>query len=229
MKLTYYNLIVRYHMHEHNWMEIFLAYQAMWSTPSLQAEAEQRASNLKRQCVYLMLAPFDKDRTEQLHILKGIKHLSSELPLYKELVRLFTTTEIFHFAELAPSLKTELQGFGADFPASEIDSTLETFHKRVTEHNLNVIAEYYQRISLERLAALLELEIGTMESQLCEMVTAKQVWARIDRPAGIVNFTKPQTPNSLLNDWAGDISSLLTMLEGTCHLIHKENMVHKIA
>ena len=68
-----------------------------------------------------------------------------------------------------------------------------------------------------------------MESQLCGMVSAKQIYARIDRPAGVVSFEQPRTPNSLLNDWAGDISTLLTKLEGTCHLIHKENMVHGVA
>ena len=97
LKLSYYGLIVRYHLHEENWMEIFRAYQAMWSTPSLQADDVQRADNLKRQCIYLMLAAFDKDRTEQLHILGGIAQLA-ELPMYKELVRLFTTQEIFHLA-----------------------------------------------------------------------------------------------------------------------------------
>ena len=54
-------------------MEIFRAYQAMWSTPSLQADADARAGNLKRQAVYLMLSSFDKDRTEQLRLLAAIE------------------------------------------------------------------------------------------------------------------------------------------------------------
>jgi hypothetical protein len=56
----------------------------------------------------------------------------------------------------------------------------------------------------------------------------QQVYAKIDRPKGLVLFAQPKSPNTLLNDWSSDISSLLNMLEGTCHLIHKENMVHKI-
>ena len=79
------------------------------------------------------------------------------------------------------------------------------------------------------LASLLELELAGMESQLCEMVIAKQVFAKIDRPKGIVVFAKPKTPNDLLNEWSSDIGALLQGLEKTCHLIHKENMVHKIA
>lgn len=60
------------------------------------------------------------------------------------------------------------------------------------------------------------------------MVSKKQVYARIDRPKGIITFAKPKAANELLNDWSSDIATLLTKLEGTCHLIHKENMIHKL-
>ena len=226
LKLTYYGLIVRYHLHAHTWMEIFSAYQSMWDTESLQADDGEKSKNLKRQCIYLMLAPFSEERTQQLHLLNAIKHLAT-LPMHKELVRLFTTQEIFHFNELKEALKGELATDG--FEAKEVELMLETFHTRVTEHNLGVVSAYYARISLPRLASLLELELGKMEKQLCDMVSHKQIYARIDRPTGVVTFQAPKDPNELLNDWAGDIGSLLNMLEGTCHLIHKENMVHGVA
>jgi len=221
LKLRFYRLIVRYHLHEHTWMEIYRAYESMWDTPSLQANDDERTQALKMLCIYLMLAPFGMERTQQLAVVSEIKQLA-DLPMYKELVRLFTTQEIFHFGELKEALKAELQGLG--FDEKEVDLMLMTCHRRVTEHNLNVVAAYYARITMERLSALLELDIATMEEQLCEMVVNKQVYAKIDRPNGIVVFAKPKTPNALLNKWSSDISSLLTMLEGTCHLIHKENM-----
>ena len=225
LKLTFYGHIVRYHLHTQTWMEIFSAYQSMWDTPSLQADDAEKTKNLKRQCIYLMLSPFSEERTQQLLLVKQIKHLET-LPMHKELVRLFTTQEIFQFNELKDALKTEL--VADSFDATAIELMLSTFHTRVTEHNLGVVAAYYGRISLTRLAALLELEIGKMETQLCDMVSKKQIYARIDRPSGVITFQAPKDPNDLLNDWAGDISTLLNMLESTCHLIHKENMVHKI-
>ena len=33
---------------------------------------------------------------------------------------------------------------------------------------------------------------------------------------------------ALLNDWAGDISQLLGLVEKTCHLINKDTMVHGV-
>jgi len=226
LKLSYYSLIVRYHLHQHTWLEIFRAYQAMWGSKSLMEDEEARSRNLKLQCIYLMLSAYDNEQNDQMHILSKIPQLA-DLPMYKELVRLFTTTEVFHFADLESQLRTELEGLKS-FDAKEVELMLSTFHRRVTEHNIEVVAQYYARIRIERLSQLLQLDIPKMEAQLCEMVTKKQVYARINRPKGIIDFTAPKSPNELLNDWSSDIATLLSKLEGTCHLIHKENMVHKI-
>lgn len=148
--------------------------------------------------------------------------------MYKDLLKLFITKEIFHYIDLAAPIKAELEAFG-EFDAEEVKLMLETLHLRVTQHNIQVVSTYYSRISMERLGGLLGLGVSLMEEQLCEMVTKKQVYARIDRPKGIIVFSPPKSANSLLNDWSGDISSLLNLVESTCHLIHKENMIHKVA
>ena len=93
---------------------------------------------------------------------------------------------------MTAALKAELEKLG-EFDAKEIELMLTTFHRRVTEHNINVISTYYQRITMARLGEHLELELPVMEEQLCEMVTNKQVYARIDRPKGIINFAKQRS------------------------------------
>lgn len=52
--------------------------------------------------------------------------------------------------------------------------------------------------------------------------------SQIDRPAGIVSFDKPRAPEAVLTDWASDMGKLLGIMESTCHLINRENMVHKV-
>jgi len=225
LKLRYYTMIVQYHLHSHNWMEIFRAYQAMWSSPALQADEAQAHRVLKLQVLYLALSPFDNEQSEALHALIAEKALAS-LPTYKQLLQLFITQEIFHMSDLH-WLAAELASFG-DFAKEEQELMLETMHLRVTQHNILAVAAYYSRISMERLAGLLALPLDKMETQLCEMVTKKVVYARIDRPKGIISFLPPKSANELLNDWGADISSLLVSLEESCHLIHKENMIHKI-
>lgn len=220
--------IVAYHLHDHNWVEIFHAYQAMSDAPSLQADEAAKLRNLKLQVLYLVLAPFDMDQLQAMRTLSAEKMLS-ELPLYGEVLKLFITKEIFHFRDLERKLKEELASFGSEFDTAETKTMLATLHSRVTQHNIEVVSTYYARLTTERLASLLGLSIAPMEEQLCEMVTKKQVFARIDRPKGVVTFARPKAPNELLNDWSNDIGQLLNLLESTCHLVHKENMLHNIA
>jgi len=217
---------VRYHVHSHNWMEIFRAYQAMWSSPTMTTDLAAADRCLKMQVIYLVLSPFDNEQSDQMHALFALKELA-RLPLFKQLLKFFITKELFHFADLKPGLTAELAAMG-EFPEKESTLMLETLHDRVTQHNIVVASLYYGRISMERLAQLLALSVEAMETQLASMVSKKQIYARLDRPAGIITFAPPKKPNELLNDWSSDISQLLNLLEGTCHLIHKENMIHKI-
>lgn len=230
LKLTYYGQVVRYHLHEHTWLEIFHAYQAMSDAPSLVAEEASRLRNVKLQTLYLVLSPLGMDQIQAMRALSKEKALL-DLPLYKELLKLFITKEIFHFAELEAKLRAELGELGelGEFPPEEVTLMLETLHSRVTQHNIEVVSTYYERVTMERLAELLGLGLAQMETQLSEMVTKKQVYARIDRPRGIIVFSPPKTANELLNDWSGDVSTLLNLLESTCHLVQKDMMVHKVA
>jgi len=52
--------------------------------------------------------------------------------------------------------------------------------------------------------------------------------AKIDRPAGLVTFAPKVSPEETLSAWSSDLGSLLSLVERTCHLINKENMLHKV-
>jgi 26S proteasome regulatory subunit N5 len=61
------------------------------------------------------------------------------------------------------------------------------------------------------------------------MVSGHGVYAKLDRPAGIVTFVRPRTAAETLNEWAHGVGKLLELVEDTCHHISKETMVHKPA
>lgn len=67
------------------------------------------------------------------------------------------------------------------------------------------------------------------EQQLSELVVAKAVSAKIDRPAGVVVIGKAQTPEDTLNAWSRNISKLLGLVEKATQQIQKEAMVHKVS
>lgn len=58
-------------------------------------------------------------------------------------------------------------------------------------------------------------------------MTGKSVYARIDRPAGIVDFRKKRNVNDVLNAWSGDVSKVLDLVEKTSHLVSKEYAMHE--
>lgn len=66
------------------------------------------------------------------------------------------------------------------------------------------------------------------EQQLSELVVAKAVAAKVDRPAGLVVVGKRQQPEDVLNGWSRNISKLLTLVEKATQQIQKEAMVHKV-
>ena len=128
---------------------------------------------------------------------------------------------------------------------------LEDLQSRVIEHNLFVVAKYYNRISLSRLSELLCLTVDEAETRLSKSVCSKKVHAKIDRPNGIATFRKVNNNNStspgnekdgsnassssetapdqLLNSWVNNVDSLLAALDKAGNLINKEAMTHKVS
>lgn len=104
----------------------------------------------------------------------------------------------------------------------------EDLRKRVIEHNVRVVAKYYTRIQLGRLTQLLDLNEEETEKYISDLVTGKTVYAKIDRPAGIVSFAKPRDADDVLNEWSSNMKSLLGLLERVDHLITKEEMMARI-
>ena len=77
------------------------------------------------------------------------------------------------------------------------------------------MAKYYTRITMKRLTSLLDLTPQETEETLARLVVSKTIWAKIDRPAGIVNFRNKQTAEDVMNDWSSDMQRLLGYVEKT--------------
>jgi len=126
--------------------------------------------------------------------------------------------------------------------------------QRVVEHNIRVIARFYSRITTQRLAQLLQLSVADAEIAVAaqvnistETVRSKNdsivggsnnsstteetgaVYARIDRPAGIVRFGKPKDAAVMLDDWDEQVVDLISLIDDTCHLINREIIAHRVS
>ena len=119
----------------------------------------------------------------------------------------------------------ELQQTFVFSKSSEGEKRWKELHNRVIEHNIRVVAKYYTRVTTKRLMQLLDLNERDTEEFLSKLVVSKTIYARVDRPAGIVSFQVKKDANQVLNDWSSDINTLLNLVEKTCHLISKEVIV----
>lgn len=82
-----------------------------------------------------------------------------------------------------------------------------------TKQNLRVISQYYTRITLTRLTSLLDLSAKEVEAVLSRLVVDGSVFARIDRPSGVVTFQQRKSAEDVMNEWSSDVTKLLGLVE----------------
>lgn len=75
---------------------------------------------------------------------------------------------------------------------------------------------------------LLDLSEEETEKYISDLVVSKTIYAKIDRPARLVSFEKRRDADEVLNEWSGNMKSLLGHLERIDHLITKEEMMARI-
>ena len=206
--------------------------ESLVESPVLTIEFLQRQS-LARIIYFIVLSPYDNEQSDLLHRIQQDSRLS-QVPVEAQLIKLFTIPELMRWPMVAerfgPHLcKTDV--FDAQ-PQQSADNQAhrrwQDLRKRVIEHNVRVVAKYYTRIQMPRLTQLLDLTEEETEKYISELVTSKTIYAKIDRPARLVNFAKPRDADDVLNEWSSDMKSLLGLLERIDHLITKEEMMARI-
>lgn len=194
---------------------------------------ERKIKALESAVVFLLMSRFDNHQSDMLHRVKS--QIAQEYKTYRvgepyvKALALFTTNEIIptpfpgqDALEANPALST----------ATHVNPTIAEFfveqlRKRVVQHNIRVVAKYYKRIQSQRLSQILTLSLSDLETYLSELSSDGDLYLKIDRPAGIISFLEPQQPEQILSEWSSDVSKMMMLMESTCHLINRENMVYK--
>lgn len=226
LKIRYYDLLIRYHTHKKDYLEICRDHQAIYDTPKIQADQNLWIKHLQHMVLYVVLAKFDNHQHDLMHRIYLDKKLDERPMLFfKSILKQFTNNQIINWPEFqqayGPSLSQHLV-------FAKHKDRLEDLHNRVVEHNLRIISKFYSKIHLRRLAALLYLDESRTEKFISEMVISKTISAKIDRIEGIIDFKLHTVgENEVLNSWSHDIQDLLQLVEKTNHLINKDYMIHQ--
>ncbi|KAF1800952.1 PCI domain-containing protein [Mucor lusitanicus] len=229
LKLRFYDLMIQHALHEDQYLNVHKFYKQIYDSESIQEDEAKWKEALQNAVLFVVLAPYDNEQSDLLNRIYQDAKLA-QIPQYQEIAKCFVTSELMRWSEIE-STYGQLLNQSAAFNSATEDGQkrLKELHNRVVEHNIRVIAKYYTRVSTKRLTQLLDLNEKDAEEFLSKLVVSKTIYARIDRSAGVVNFQTKKDANEILNNWSNDINSLLNLIEKTCHLISKEEMVHSIA
>ncbi|KAL1929511.1 hypothetical protein VTP01DRAFT_1649 [Rhizomucor pusillus] len=229
LKLRYYELMIRHALHEQQYLNVHKYYKQIYDSESIQQDETKWKEVLQNAVLFVVLSPYDNEQSDLLHRTYQDPKLA-QIPLYQELTKCFVTPELMRWPKITEVYGSTLESTSV-FNKSTDDGNKrwQELHHRIIEHNIRVVAKYYTRITTKRLMQLLDLNERDTEEFLSKLVVSKTIYARIDRPAGVVSFQVKKDANQILNGWSNDINTLLNLVEKTCHLISKEEMVHSIA
>jgi len=211
LKLKYYDLMIQHALHQNNYLDVAKYYYKVWETPSIKEDTEDKGkAALEHIVYYVVLAPHNNEQSDMLHHL-FVDPALSKLELHYNLVKCFVTRELMRW----PGIETIYGEFLRKTPVFSSEKRWEDLHIRVIEHNIRVVAEYYTRITLIRLTSLLDLTQKQTEETLARLVVSGTIWARVDRPTGVVDFRSKRSAEDVMNDWSSDMQKLLGLVEKT--------------
>ncbi|RWS00200.1 26S proteasome non-ATPase regulatory subunit 12-like protein, partial [Dinothrombium tinctorium] len=233
LKLKYYELMIKLDAQEGSYLNICKHYRAVFNTPVIQADPVKKHEALKNIVLYIVLSPYDNEQSDLIYRIKEEKALE-ELPKYKDVLKLFTTAELINWRVLGQTFEDILRTGTKECPATDVftlddpgKKRWEDLKCRVVEHNIRIMAKYYRRVRLPRMAQLLDLSIEETEEVFSNLVVNKTISAKVDRSEAIVNFAAHKNPNEVLNDWSHNINLLMKHVCKINHLINKEEMIHQ--
>lgn len=225
LKLRYYALMVEYALKEDKFLDVCKYYREIYETKEVKEDDARRRETMRAVVVFLALAKYDNEQSDLMARVEGGEGLE-EVPEHRNLLRCFTTPELMRWPGIetlyGPLLRTS-----PTFSGEEGEHRWEQLHKRVVEHNIRVISSYYTRITLGRLSQLLDLSAAESERSLADLVSSGTIFAKMDRPRGMVVFEKRKSNADVLNDWSADMNKLMSTVEKVTHLVEKEWAIHR--
>ena len=138
LRLNYYRLMIRYHAHADDYLEMCRCYQNVMECDGIKDDAAKCTAALKKVVWYVTLAANEPMQQSLLHSISKDTRLI-DLPLHKQLTKQFTTKEIIHWDTLERAFAAEMAAETEIFGGEDGEQRRKDLRQRVIEHNLLVI------------------------------------------------------------------------------------------
>ena len=113
--------------------------------------------------------------------------------------------------------------------AESVDGLYQQLSSQLVKKNLVIVATYFKNIRLRRLSDILEASVDQVEDDLCDLIVAGIVKAKIDRPTGVINFVLTEVSNDvdMVDGWVQNINEIVDIIDLACERIEHEDIVAK--
>lgn len=218
-KVLYFSLMTKYHGHFNDAFELAKDYYEIFHTCNLLKKQYQWKQALQNTVFFLTLSPYSIDQQSMIKSL-SLDPLVHKIVTCRNIIKIFTRREIVNngifYYESFETLNSILKG---GMNISKYWKNI--FYTRLIQHNIRVVALCYRRIHGNKLAKLLGVNHQDLEPLIADMISNKQICAKIDRPKDIVYFSNSTSSGNTISNWVSSISLLLRLLDKTTHLINK--------
>lgn len=112
--------------------------------------------------------------------------------------------------------------FSEKFPNSA--ELLQIMHKQLVKKNLVIVSRHFRKAKMQRIAELFDTLYETVEENLCELVLAKIVRGKIDRPGKVIEFLAEATETEIIDNWVRNINEIVDIIDFACERIEREEI-----
>lgn len=223
----YYSLLIEVYNEHDDYYKIGSTLNTLLTSKHEEETSEIFDQNELIDCVnFLMISDYDTHLN--MHLLKDLQKNNKDLnkiPRLKKILDIYLSNDL-----ITPEDLKELFIPGKYSFQKKAETHKRKFHLKIIEHNIRCISIYYDNIHVDRLSELLNIDAKAikLESILMDMINESQIFAKINRPLGIIKFVSSNDSGSdnLLEQWSDNVELLLNQLDVIDHLITKEQITY---
>ncbi|EDO08708.1 26S proteasome regulatory subunit family protein [Babesia bovis T2Bo] len=227
-KMTYYEYMVHYHLHSKDYFEVAKAYRQRLDC-TIKLDLNDWLSDLESVVIFLMISAISEETIKyRMDFLASEEKRLRETPVLSSLFKELLSDNMIPFplaADLATVINSHVIFTDQRYPGGA--ERLSTLADRVIQHNIMVASKFYTTLQVTRLSELTNTTCDKLEEEISAMVHAKTIYAKIDRPAGLIRFGERKDSDTLLLSWSTDIANLMGLVDQCSRLVQKEKMIHE--
>merc|ERR1711874_856545 len=119
LKLKFYRYMIEMDEHDGNYLNICRHHRAIYDTPSIQENEQDKLQTLKNVALFIVLSPYDSEQCDLIHRILQEKDLL-EIPKYKSLLDQFINQELIDQKKLVQLYGSELKQGSKDSPPTSV-------------------------------------------------------------------------------------------------------------